>query len=68
MGAQALAANPSITSLAMRLNFIGDEGARALAANASITSLDLRGNDLGPAGRAALEAVRGRFKSLVLDW
>ena len=65
-GAQALAANTSITSLDLRGNNIGDAGAQALANNLSITSLDLRSNKIGDAGRRALEAVRHRFKTLLL--
>ncbi len=52
--ADYLAANPTITSLDLSNNDIGDAGARALAAIPSITSLDLSGNHIGPEGARAL--------------
>jgi Leucine-rich repeat (LRR) protein len=65
-GAVALAGNRSLISLNLAGNHIGDEAAIALAANESLTMLDVRNNDLTDVGRAALEAVRGRFKLLLL--
>jgi Leucine-rich repeat (LRR) protein len=66
VGATALAGSQSLISLNLESNQVGDEAAIALAANESLTTLDVRNNDLTDVGRAALEAVRGRFKLLLL--
>ena len=68
---------PSLTSLYLRGNFIGDEGAKALAAclpGANITHLDfiIGGNNIGDEGDKALDkaltANRKRIKNEVMEF
>ena len=68
--ADALRVNPSLTSLLLGYNSLGDEGVTAICEavpsnkELKLTSLEIQSNDVGPAGAKSVAAMVAVIPSL----